>query len=108
MHDSWKLLAGKEPSNALGIGEVEFLEPKGRLLLKPCEARLLECHIVILVEVVEADDLMAARQQPQRRVIADEAGGSGQQDLHERLSTSRTASRIFIAGHPPPRRGIRA
>src|SRR5579862_5472208 len=97
MHDSWKLLTGKELGNTLGIGEVEFLEPESRLLLKPREARLLEGHIVILIEIVEADDLIASPKQPQCRVIADEASRSGEQDLHSRPSTSAAGNTCLMS-----------
>ena len=50
--------------------------------LEDGEARALQVRIVVVVEVVEPDDLVAARQQLARGVEADEPGGAGEQNLH--------------------------
>jgi hypothetical protein len=52
------------------------------------EARLLERYVVVLVEVVETDNLVTARQQALRRVRADESGGAGHENLHKHPSTA--------------------
>src|SRR2546430_17452130 len=46
------------------------------------ETRALELHRVIGRQVIDADDLIAAREQPPRAVHADEAGDAGDEDLH--------------------------
>ena len=68
------------------------------------EARLLEVDVVVVVEVVEADDLVAAREQPSCRRRADEAGGSRDQNLHRsrldpqsRASTWSAGSRLLMS-----------
>ena len=48
-------------------------------LLQPCE---LQVDVVVLVEVVEPDDGVAAREQALCDVHADETGGAGDEDLH--------------------------
>ena len=65
-----------------------FTNVKFALLLQDRETRELQAHVVVVVEVVEADDLVAAREQLLRGVEADEAGGAGDEDLHRRPSTS--------------------
>jgi len=40
------------------------------------ESRFFQRHVVIVVEVVEADDLIATREQELRGVKTDEAGGA--------------------------------
>ena len=47
--------------------------------------RLLERRVVVVVQVVDAGDGVAAREQPQRGVHADEAGRAGEQDVHGRM-----------------------
>src|SRR5262249_25122272 len=44
-----------------------------------------------LVEVVDADDLVAAREQPLGDVRGDEAGGAGDEDEHQVLMNSRNS-----------------
>jgi hypothetical protein len=55
------------------------------------EAVLLELDVVIGVQVVEADHGTAARQQRLGHMVADEAGGPGQKNLHQ-------TSPLHIAG----------
>ena len=81
-------LAGEKPGHARAVREVELDEAEPRELLQHLEPRELEAHIVVVVEVVEPDDLVAALEQLAGRVIADEASGAGDQDLHSRPSTS--------------------
>ena len=47
----------------LAIGQIQFYEAKILVLLQYFEPRGLEPRIVIVVEVVEPDDLIAAREQ---------------------------------------------
>ena len=51
--------------------------------LEPREARLLERGIVVGIEVVEADDLVAARQKALGNVVADEARRTGHEHAHQ-------------------------
>ena len=51
-------------------------------VLEPRQPRVLQLDVVVVVEVVEADHLVAARQQALRDVHADEAGGAGDEDFH--------------------------
>ena len=46
------------------------------------QAVFLERDFVIVVQVVEADDFVAARQQAQGSGHADEAGGAGNENFH--------------------------
>jgi hypothetical protein len=48
---------------------------------KACQAVALELDVVVIVEVVDADDLWPAAKQAQRSVHADEAGGAGEEDF---------------------------
>jgi hypothetical protein len=66
-----------------------FSKPKPGKLLEP---RFLEPHVVIRIEVVDADDGPAAFEQTPRHVEADETGGPGQED------------RLFVRHSAGPRR----
>src|SRR5205807_2752248 len=65
------------------LRNIQLLEAEGALrdLLEP---RTLELDGVIGREIVDADDLVAAREQPPRAVHADEAGDPGDNDFHMR------------------------
>ena len=52
------------------------------LLYRQGEAGAFECGIVVLVEIVEADDFVASIQQQLGSMKADKTGGSGNQYLH--------------------------
>jgi hypothetical protein len=61
--------------------------------LQPGQPRLFQSHIVIIVEIVVADDLIAALQPPQRQGRADKARAAGNQDFQKRPSTASAGSR---------------
>ena len=71
--------------NRRPVGEVGAQEapvgPAGAVELG--QPRLLERHVVVVVDVVEARHGVAARQQRPGDVKADEAGGAGDQDPHQ-------------------------
>src|SRR5689334_11550735 len=54
-----------------------------RVILETRQARLLQIHIVIITEVVDANNLIAAIKQPHRHMRSDEASRAGDENLHE-------------------------
>ncbi|MNN59508.1 hypothetical protein D3C81_1746270 [compost metagenome] len=75
-------LAGKERRHGGAIGEIAPLEAKSGQWQQQCQPCLLQADLVVVVEVVEADHLMAVATEPLRHMEADEAGGAGDQILH--------------------------
>ncbi len=82
VHHAVEALAREQRLHARAVGQVEPLEAKARLPLQLAEPGLLECRVVVIVEVVDAGDRVTARQQALRGVHADEAGRAGEQDVH--------------------------
>src|SRR6185312_3659569 len=80
------LFAGEGGLDGRPVAKIGFEEAEAFALLQPGEACLLERHVVIGIEIVEADHLVTAVEQPCRRMIADKTGGAGKQDPH-RAST---------------------
>ncbi len=73
--------------------------------LQLCEARFLELGIVVAVDVIDADDLVAAIEKALRRVEADEPRSAGNQEFH--ASIILPACRGLVAStalsiEPPP------
>ena len=64
------------------VGDVRAVEAKAAMPRQTLQPRVLQPHIVVGVDFIDADHLLAARQQRLGDVIADEAGGSGQQNGH--------------------------
>src|SRR5690606_8099026 len=62
------------------VRELDALEREVGRAGKPLEPRLLQCRVVVRVQVVEADDAFAAREQRLGDVVADETGGAGDED----------------------------
>ena len=77
-----ELLLREQLRHAGAVGEIELHEAEPWLPLELREARLLEADVVVVVQVVEADDVVATREQPGRGVKADEAGSAGDENLH--------------------------
>ena len=65
-----------------GIGNIDPGETEIAVGRETLEARPLERGVVIVIEVVDADHLVAALEQQAGDVQADEAGGTGDQDFH--------------------------
>ena len=53
------------------------------------QPRLLQFDIVVVVQAVEPDNLIAALQQALRDMRTDETGGAGDQDFHPRRILTR-------------------
>src|SRR5690606_11540927 len=91
MNDPVDAPSGKGSMHRLAIGDVERVEGKSRPPLQFRQAVSLQLDVVIAVQIVDADDLVAARQQSLGHMKADEAGNAGDHDLHPRTSVpSRT------------------
>src|SRR5580704_13855773 len=65
MHDALKPLLGEQGSDRLAIGQICMHETKTLLRLQPGETRVFERYVVILVQIIEADYLVAAIKQAQ-------------------------------------------
>ena len=98
VHDALERALREQRLHGRAVGEVDPLEPESLLRLEPREAGLLERGVVVRVEVVEADDLVAARQQPFGDVVADEARGAGDEHPHQsRPSAWPRSNRYFTS-----------
>src|SRR5579862_5051376 len=81
MDDDGEAVLGKQRLRCFAIGEIGLHEMELRLSIQDIEARLFQRRIVIIVDAVEADDLLAKRKQSLRNVKADETGSAGDEDL---------------------------
>ena len=64
---------------------------------EPCQTRFFEVHVVIVVNVVHADDFITAIQQSMGQMGADKAGGSGNEDFQDLFSMKNGArGRLLI------------
>jgi len=88
-------LAGKECRHGLPVREIATLEAKPGQRQEPGQARLLQAHLVVVVEIVETDHLVALLDEPLRQVKPDEAGGAGDEILHCAFSRMRACSRLL-------------
>ncbi len=93
VHDALEFLAPEEVRHAAVVGEIELDETKTRQRLEPREPRPLQVHVVVVVEVVEPHDFIAARDEALRDMRADEPRSTGDEDLHARLTGARRPGR---------------
>ena len=79
------------------VGEVDFLEAESGLAFEPSQACALEHRVVVVVQVVHADDLVPPGQQGVGHERANEAGDAGHEDFHSRPSTTDAGSRCLTS-----------
>ena len=80
--DLVEFLGGEQRLHAGTVTDIQFDEAEFRVFGQSLEAAFLEADVVIIVEIVEADDLVATRQQAQRGSHADKAGSAGNENFH--------------------------
>ena len=83
VHDAADRGACEQRFHRRAVGEVDAREAESLARREAREARLLERRVVVRVQVVEADDLVAAREQPLADVVADEARRAGHENAHQ-------------------------
>src|SRR5579871_2850164 len=93
MHDALELLALEQIAHALPVREIPAHEAKAPMGMQALETSLLEGRIVVIVEIVETDHLIAALEQAQRGRRANKAGCAGHEDFH-RAAIISTAGRV--------------
>ena len=72
------------------VGHVQFHKAEiGVAGEAPLRRFSLEADLVIVVEIVEADHLVAPGQKAQGGGHADKPGGAGDEDFHERVPAGR-------------------
>src|ERR1700681_2585591 len=79
-----KPAVAEQDRHAIAVVEVELVETER---VEPGElgkARLFERGIVILIEIVDADDGASARRKPLRHMESDESGGAGTKNRRPR------------------------
>ena len=76
---------GEEPLHARPVGEIQLVEGKAGGALKLAEPRLLQLYVVIGIEVIEPDDLVASVEQRLGGMVTDEPGRAGDQDTHRHI-----------------------
>ncbi len=81
MDDIVRPQLGKQFFHAAPVGQVEPPERKSGKLPQLVEPGLLQRRVVIVVEVVEAGDGHAGRQQTPAQMIADKTGRAGHENV---------------------------
>ena len=60
--NSLRLHLGKQPLDARTVGEIELVEGEAVCALKLAETRLLQPNIIVGIEIIDTDDLIASSQ----------------------------------------------
>ena len=81
VNDLVEALTGEQVGDGPPVRDVHRLEAKLRARAEPREPDVLESGIVVVVQVVQAHDVVAAREQRLRGMHADEARRTGHQDF---------------------------
>ena len=74
MDHAHDIIVADERRHFCGVGNVDAFKCEAIDASKSREARFLQCGVVIVIDDVDANDALTARQQPMRHGMANEAG----------------------------------
>src|SRR4051794_5063763 len=80
MNDASELLRCEQLCHRFAIGEIELDELEVLASAEDLEPSVLQRDVVVLIEVVETDHLVAALEQCPRRMKTNESGGACNED----------------------------
>src|SRR2546422_1631778 len=96
MHDCTEFAGGEELAHRPELDDVELVKEEPGTRTQALEARLLEPDVVVVVQIVDADDFVTAIEQLVRQRRTDEPGSSRDKNLHFLFSLPSCRS-----GQPP-------
>ena len=104
MDDALGLLSRKQLGHTMAVFYAELVESEVRMAIKASQAGFFEGDVVVVVQVVNAHQLVAPRQQAEAGVHADEAGGAGEEDFHgyKRPSAAPNGNMLFTSNNTAP------
>jgi hypothetical protein len=97
--DDLELLAGVQLAEPGAIGQIHAHEAKSLNPLELAQARLLQRDIVVVIQIVEANDRPPLLQQPAGQVKTDETRHADDQDRHVRCFVA-LRRRLRIGSQP--------
>ena len=86
-----------QPLHQGRVGDVGADHAEALTALEPGGPGMLQRHLIVVVEDVDADDLFAPVQQALGHVHADEAGCAGDQNRHSLVSPARPSGRRWYS-----------
>jgi hypothetical protein len=95
VNDALRPFARKEIRYPASVGDIELDEPESGVRREPREARLLQGNVVVVVEVIEAENVVAARKEPLRDVHPDESRCARDEDFQ--MTVPCVSSSLAIA-----------
>src|SRR5882672_903762 len=84
MCDRIELARGEQLGHRAALDDIEFLENKSRSRLEAVEPCVLQPHVVVVVQIVDPHDMVAAVEQTVRQRRSNKARGSGNENFHLR------------------------
>ncbi len=96
-----KLVISKECFHAAAIRDIAFYKRETLFISQLLETTVFKRYIIVVVQVIQANDLITTSQKALTEMGADEAGGSGYQDLRGPGRGTRDARRgdLFRSDH---------
>jgi hypothetical protein len=98
-------MAVNKAENAVAVRDVELRKTETGISLELGETRLFQPDVIVIVQIVNSDNPLAAIKQRPGDMKADEAGGARKKNRHPRSDDERP----FFGGrvHPSPSPGGR-
>lgn len=76
MNDSLELMLGEQCRHPFTIGQIQLDKAESRLIRQSVQTGRFQAHVIIVVQVINADNLMTGGQQTLCNVIANKSCGA--------------------------------
>ncbi len=82
----WAFLV-KEYTHLLLLGNIQLTKAKSGLFHQLCQPILFQFGIIIIIQIINADDFLTTSKEAQAGMITDKTGGAGDQHFQNLYST---------------------
>ena len=67
------------------VGDIQAFEAETVVAAKHIKARLLQRNVIVIIEIIDTDNLVAPLKKRARGMETNESGGAGNQDSHKSM-----------------------
>ena len=90
MNDAIGLFGREQGGHRITVADVDLMKIELYVGFQLCKARLFQGHIIIIIKIIDADDLVTAVKQTQCAMHTNKASSAGDKDFQLKLQSILT------------------